>query len=283
MTPGTYLIGEVKVSGIAAGADQIVNVQWPTALIPPETVMVGMSNVTWHPCLLVECSPLDGPTTGGNHVWDSNSLGQKNISIVYSDATTDFASAIVAGSEENLSEYLILEIDRGYLPREVQLYVDLVNPILKRRLRTGFKPPKEKPGEQVIEMTPELNPEIKLTNGFRVAIETESPRERGGGGLAVHMPQATRLEPMAPARLSRRTQPKPYSIGHYKGSEVVFLAARGKTQIPIFGGPGTLHPLIVGGITGKGAKPGEYSVSLVQRDPQGRVTGSAEIAVTVRK
>lgn len=283
MATGTYLIGEVKVSGVAAGAEQIINVQWPTALIPPETVMMGMTSVTWHPCLLVECSPLDGPTTGGNHVWDSNSLCQKNISIVYTDATADFAAGMVLGNEENLSEYLILEIDRGFLPREVKLYVDLVNPALKRRLKHGFHPEKER-GEPVGEVSPEFNPEIKLAGGFRVAIEAEPQITPNGGGIALRSPQTTRLEPMAPSRLTRRTsQLKPFTIGHHNGAEVVFCASRGKTQIPVYGGAGALHPIVIGGIAGKGAKPGEYSVTVLQRDPHGQVTGSAEIAVNVRK
>jgi hypothetical protein len=235
LTPGTYLIGEVKVTGLGPGADQIVNVQWPTPLIPPENVMVGMTNVHWHPCLLVECSPLDGPTTG-NHVWDSNSLAQKNISIVYADMSSDFAVGMVVGHFENRSEYLILELNRGNLPREVRLYVDLVNPILKRRLLSGLKQ------------------------------------------------EEWRTFELYPGRLTpRATQRKPFEIGHYKGREVALLAPRTRTQVPIFGGPATLHPVIIGGIVGEGAKPGEYSVTLVQRDSKGNTTGSAEIMVNVGK
>lgn len=236
LTPGTYLIGEVKVTGLAAGANQIVNVQWPINLIPPEFVMVGMTNVQWHPCLLVECSPLDGPTTGGNHVWDSNSLAQKNISIVYTDLSTDFAIAMVVGNLENRSEFLVLEINRGYLPREVRLYVDLVNPILKRRLL---------------------------------------------GNLEQEEWRTFELYPGRPTR--RMAQRKPFEIGHYEGRDVAFLAPRTKTQVPIYGGAGTLHPVIIGGIVGDGAQPGEYSVTLIQRDSKGNTTGSAEIMVNVDK
>jgi Subtilase family len=39
MTPGTYFIGEAKVTGIALGGEQIVNVEWPSGLIPPSDVM----------------------------------------------------------------------------------------------------------------------------------------------------------------------------------------------------------------------------------------------------
>jgi len=139
MAPGTYFIGEVKVTGLAPGADQIVNVQWPAGLIPPADVMVGMTNVHWHPCLLVEVTPHDGPTPTGNHVWDDNNLAQKNISIVGTDTGSDFSFASVIGNEENHADYLLLDINRGNLPKEVELYVNLLDPLLRRRLRTFDK------------------------------------------------------------------------------------------------------------------------------------------------
>jgi hypothetical protein len=92
-------------------------------------------NVSWHPSLLVEITPHDGPTATGNHVFDDNNLAQKNISIVSTNPGSNFSFAVVVGHEENLSEYLILEVDRGRLPSEVQLFVDLVDPILRRGTR----------------------------------------------------------------------------------------------------------------------------------------------------
>ncbi len=242
LTTGTYLIGEVKISGLAAGAEQIVNVQWPTALVPPEFVMMGMVNVKWHPCLLVECSPLDGPTTG-NHVWDSNSLAQKNISIVYSDAATDFASALVVGNEENPSDCIFLEIDRGYLPPQVTLYVDLVNPRLRRRLRAWLA-------------SEQTGPTVASSYA-----ETHSLSRRAAATPIVR---------------------KPFRLGHYDGREVVFVSHR-RVIVPICAGAGVLSPIIVGGVVGKGAKPGEYSITLLQRNLDGAVSGSAEVAVTIRE
>ncbi|MGQ0642004.1 MAG: S8 family serine peptidase [Gemmatimonadaceae bacterium] len=242
LTTGTYLIGEVKISGLAAGTDQIVNVQWPTALIPPEFVMMGMVNVKWHPCLLVECSPLDGPTTG-NHVWDSNSLAQKNIAIVYTDALADFASAIIVGNEENLSECIFLEIDRGYLPRQVTLYVDLVSPQLRRRLRAWLA------------------------------------SEKARGTLA---PSYTAVHALSYGSVATVVARKPFTLGHFNGREVVFLSRR-TARVPICAGAGALSPIIVGGIVGKGARPGDYSVTVLQRNLDGAVSGSAEVVVTIRK
>lgn len=98
LTPGTYLIGEQLVNPVAAGADGFVTFEWPQDLVPPETVSVAGVEVRWHPCLLVEVSPHDGFAPTGNHVWENNNLAQKNISIVYPDASSDNASLMVLGN-----------------------------------------------------------------------------------------------------------------------------------------------------------------------------------------
>jgi hypothetical protein len=134
MVPGTYFIGEAKVTGVAPGDEQIIHIQWPVGLIPPESVTVAMNTTHWHPCLLVEVTPHDGPTPTGNHVWDSNNLAQKNITIVGTDAGQDFQFATVVGNEHNSVDYLLFEINRGRLPKEVTLYVNLLDPLLRRGL-----------------------------------------------------------------------------------------------------------------------------------------------------
>lgn len=240
MTPGTYLIGEVKVTGIAPGDDEVVVVEWTSDKIPPQDVMVGMTSVHWHPCLLVECSPIDGSSTG-NHVWDSNSLAQKNISIVYSDSSSGFAAAIVAGNVDNASPCLFLEVDRGNLPSSVRLYVDLIDPALKRRLRSGRIP----------------RPQAACCCS-------------GTAGKAGH---ANAIESTV----------KDYELGHHEGREVAFLRPRKRVKLPLPANPGALFPLVVGGIFGPGYKPGEHEIVLVQRDCDGKASGSAGIAVRRRQ
>jgi hypothetical protein len=237
MTPGTYFIGEVKVTGVAPGADQIVNVEWPAGLIPPDTVTVGLSTVHWHPCLLVEVTPHDGPTSTGNHVWDDNNLAQKNITIVSTDAGQDFRFATVIGNEHNLAEYLWLEINRGRLPKEVQLYVNLLDPLLRRRLR-------------------------KFDQWKEPAVASQIGEVQWMKTIA--------------ARPSWR-------IGCHQGQEVVFLLPQPKVQVPVVAGKGRITPLVVGGIVGKGAQAGVYEVVLFQRQPDGRISGSAALQVTIGK
>lgn len=179
MTPGTYFIGEAKVSGLAPGEDRIVSVKWPASLIPPAEVDAGMGPVHWHPCLLAEISPHDGPAPTGSHVWDDNNLAQKNITIVDTDADADsgFRFANVIGHQDNLADTLILEIDRGRLPAEVRLYVDLLDPALLRQVRepalagaVDFAGPQpwevgRHKGEDVLFLRPEPRVQIPLPIG----------------------------------------------------------------------------------------------------------------------
>jgi hypothetical protein len=258
ITPGTYFIGEAKVTALAPGAEQIVNVEWPPGLIPPVQVVTLAGTVQWHPCLLVEITPHDGPTPTGNHIWDDNNLAQKNISIVGTDAGLDFAIATVIGHEENPAEQLIFEINRGLLPREVQLYVDLLDPMLRRRLR-------------------KLNVEQPQTG-----LSSKTARR---DGLALATDADGKRLPIAGAHLPRyrwmlASRP-PWRIGWHEGNEVVLLQAQPRVQIPVAAGSGRLSTLVVGGVVGRGARPGTYEIVLIQRQPNGAISGSATLLVTI--
>src|SRR5262249_19025365 len=215
--------------------------------IPPADVTTPSGTVHWHPCLLAEVTPHDGPTPTGNHVWDDNNLGQKNITIVDADAGSDFAIATVIGHEENKAAHLVLEINRGRLPREVELYVDLMAPVLRKRFRPLLKTPVVAPVRREMELA---------------------------GALA-----DSRLPPLSPAR----PQQQDWRIGRHKGQEVILLRNQPRVQVPIDGGQGRLSAVIVGGIIGKEAKPGRYEIVLIQRNPSGEISGSAELRLTIGK
>ena len=127
MTPGTYFIGEGKVTAVPAGGEQILVIEWKPELIPPAQVETPVGIVSWHPCLLTEITPHDGPPASGNHVWDDNNLAQKNVSIVEASSGSGFEMAIVIGEGDNDADWLALEIHRGRLPSNVQLYLNLLD------------------------------------------------------------------------------------------------------------------------------------------------------------
>ncbi|MEM9548170.1 MAG: S8 family serine peptidase, partial [Bacteroidota bacterium] len=118
---GTYLIGEQFVNTIAANTDAIYNFQWPAALVPPEIV----GGTRWHPCLLAEVSPHTGPTPSGNLVYDNSNLGQRNITIDYSDDNSDdtFEATGVIGNATDFSRSKRIVLHKGSLPKSATIWI----------------------------------------------------------------------------------------------------------------------------------------------------------------
>ena len=142
------------------------------------------------------------------------------------------------GNEHNPAEYLILEVNRGHLPKDVELYVNLLDPLLRRRLRT-FDQWKQEP----------------------------TPTGRIG---EVQWMKTIAVRPS-------------WRIGWHQGQEVVFLLPQPKVRVPVAAGKGRFTPLVVGGVVGKGTQAGVYEVVLIQRQPDGHISGSAALRVTVGK
>jgi hypothetical protein len=271
LVPGTYLIAERKFTGLGAGASNIVSVPWPAALIPPETVVVGGSTVKWHPCLLLEISPHDGPAPSGTHVWDDNNLAQKNITIVYADAAADFEIATVFGFGDGRSRTLTLEFDRSGVPAQVRLWVDLLNPRLKERLRGVVKYQGEPEGE---EMT------VTLLEEARVRLEPGG-WERRRTGTVTTLPARTQLR--RPGGASSKEEQVTFTLGQHQGREVAFLAPHGITRIPGIQAAGEPLLVVVGGHVPGGVPPGPYLLGITQRDGDGTLTGGVGVEVNVRE
>jgi len=123
LVQGTYLIGEAFVTTQASGAEVIYDFQWPAAMVPPETV----GGTSWHPCLLAEVSPHTGPTPSGNLVIDNSNLGQRNITIDYTDddnSTDDTYEATgVVGNAEDKSTMKRLVLHKGKLPKKSPIWI----------------------------------------------------------------------------------------------------------------------------------------------------------------
>ena len=121
-TPATYLVGVQRIASVPPGGSIVAHVRWPRTLIPPAA--------GWHPCLLVEISPHDGPAPTGGYVWENNNLAQKNISIVNAlrgqllELPFRFAHATL---KETLTS---LEIRKVRAPQELSIFLDLKEPRL---------------------------------------------------------------------------------------------------------------------------------------------------------
>jgi hypothetical protein len=269
LVPGTYLIGERKYTGLAAGASDIVNLPWPAMLVPPQTVVVGGSTVHWHPCLLLEISPHDGPAASGTHVWDDNNLAQKNISIVYADAGTDFEVAAVFGYGDGRARTLALEIDRNGVPPQVRVWVDLLNPRLKERLRAYVKQPWTPEGEELT---------VTLLEEAKVRLEPGGWERRRGGTITT-LPARTQLQRKA----AGKEEQVAFTIAHHEGREVAFLAPSGTTRIPGLQVAGEPLLIAIGGHVPDGLAPGVHIIGVNQRDADGTLTGGVGIEVNVTK
>lgn len=267
LVPGTYLIGEVKYQRLAAGGSDTVNVPWPAAMIPPETVVVSGSTVKWHPCLLLEISPHDGPAPSGNHVWDDNNLAQKNISIVYADAPGDFEVAAVIGNAYDGTRRLTLELERHKVPPQVRLYVDLLNPKLRKQLQGMLARPRGAEQEEcTITLLEETTVLIKCGEGAESASVTT-------------LPAKTNLRRTVGAEDRQGN----FTLGYHQGREVAFLAPHGTTRIPGLRTSGDPILVVVGGYVPANTSKGTFTLDITQRDAAGALTGGLGVEINVRE
>jgi hypothetical protein len=125
LQPGTYLIGESVVNNLASGATTIVKMTWDQDLVPPQTVTVGGSTVTWHPCLLAEAAPHDGPAIVAGLTYPvkgDNNIAHRNIAIDYptTGGSSELLNAVVAGTRD-VTGIVSLVIDRTALPADISV------------------------------------------------------------------------------------------------------------------------------------------------------------------
>jgi subtilisin family serine protease len=273
LVDSTHLIGEVQTGGLGPNASEIVTVVWPAAAIPPQEVMVGGSTVHWHPCLLVEISPQDGPLPSGPHVWDNNNLGQKNVTITYAADDGSFASALVAGNLLNASKFLTLRIDRAQVPAGVRLYLDVLDLQVKRRLKRLVQKGQEPGAGQPLEV-------VLLEEALVLVAQP------GGSGpsrprTAITLPPRTRLKLLD---LPGRARPRAVglALGHYRGREVFWLQPTGTVHAPLLAGRGALVPFVVGGVADQSVPPGAYLVGITQKDADGQTSGAAAVELRIR-
>lgn len=142
LVPGTYLIGEARIDNLASGANQIVKFTWPQALIPPETVIVSGATVRWHPCLLVEASPHDGPDPIGGlsvPVQGNNNIAQRNITIVNAgDADADLFVGMIAGTRDAVGVATLI-VDATQLRRATSIRLHVADERVMKQLTLGVR------------------------------------------------------------------------------------------------------------------------------------------------
>ena len=272
MTPGTYLIGETLINTLPTGPESIINMRWERAKIPPSHVIVSGVDVHWHPCLLVQITPQDGPASTGVHVWDSNNLAQRNITIIGADdSTDDFAVATIVGNLQNSNRILDIEIDRGELPGGVRLYVQVADKrimewIEKNQYSDGSRDNKE--GCCELQFLNDTKASLRCVGEKGpVAFKMQLP-----GGSVFHLCNCNNDN-------NDNGDSGSFTIGNYKGKKVLFLDMQQKIRIPILRAYSRLVPLIVGGIIDSKPEKGNYDITINQFDHKEVISGSYGISL----
>lgn len=256
---GSYLIGESHVSGLAAGDDLIVKMTWDELLIPPETVVEGGMTVHWHPCLLAEITPHDGPLPSGTTfaVKDYNNLAHRNIAIDPADpSSTTLAVAVMAGTAHSEGLQSII-LDRSLLPADYRVFVrssdkkvmNQWNIALEksqvketRSLDThtvhDYTDPKD-PSSIDLSRESEEDCEVILLDDTRIQIKCGDQKS-----LLIHAPAKTRLTTIFHQPLRRKPL---LTKGKVEGQEVIFFdGGVASIEIPTNLEVGEYLPLIFG-------------------------------------
>ncbi|WP_429885832.1 S8 family serine peptidase [Geoalkalibacter halelectricus] len=270
LVPGTYLIGEARIDNLGVGADQIVKFIWPQALIPPATVMVGGATVHWHPCLLVEASPHDGPEPIGGlavPVQGNNNIAQRNISIVdAADANADLFVGMIAGTRSAFGVATLI-LDATLLRGASSIRLHLADERAMRQLTAGIR---------------------QAVDEQRVPVRTGEDGER----CAVIIEQRTRVRvecgpcdtviEVAPgSRIftcgTRPAEPvKVNFVKHQNLEAVELIGLRGQIEIPLRLAGNQFVPLLVA-VTG----PANGDLHLAQRRGDGEISAGYGIRRTL--
>ena len=273
LVPGTYLIGEVRIDGLAAGADTIVKMTWDADLIPPANVMVGGVNVEWHPCILAEVSPPDGPAPAGAtfDVKRDNNLAHKNIRIEDpGDAGDAFAVGVAAGTSDAVGIEAVL-IDRSLVPAGYQVFVRIADEGIMGKWRELAKAGMlvgagSLPGATLPGGLPEKGCTVRLLDPARIEADCCDC-----GTLLIAAPRGTRLEFRCRKGAEDPGPPK-VAPGAHEGQEVIFFEGGSKVlELPLRLKAGEFLPIAVGLIRPQG-KRGGATLKATQRRGDGELS-----------
>jgi hypothetical protein len=265
--PGSYLIGEERVDALAPGAEAIVKIRWDEDMVPPATVVVAGIPVSWHPCLLAEVSPHDGPgpSPGSHDVKRYNDLAHKNIAIDPAVFSGGFSAAgMVAGTAVKAGVGSMV-IDRAGLAPHARVFLciddrKLMRQWLQLARESAVKPARELPwrrGRKAQRVDRDLA--LRVT-GLKVV----SDLAPGDGGRIGH--NVRDLGPMV-------------SVGRVRGREVVFFEGGGadSLELPLPLRSAQYVPLAIGVARPKRGEGGLGVLRATQRLADGELSAGYEL------
>ncbi|MBL8149727.1 MAG: S8 family serine peptidase, partial [Blastocatellia bacterium] len=191
-TPATYLIGVERIASVPAGGSVISKVRWEKAIIPPAT--------NWHPCLLVEISPHDGPAPAGQHTWENNNLAQKNITIVDAPRGRVVELPFRFSHITAVEPFVTLSVSKIKYPRNCKLFVDLKQPQLLDAVIANTKivdspvVPISSPLVPVSPIRPTRSWKVTFLEEARFSISSAEEARTEEESLIVTFPQGSKVE-----------------------------------------------------------------------------------------
>lgn len=257
LVTGTYLIGEERIDNLADDADIIVKMTWTANLIPPQNVLVAGVNVKWHPCILAEVSPHDGPAPAGAtfDVKRDNNLAHRNIRIDEPADSDDFAVAVVAGTSDAAGIDAVI-VDRSMLPTDYQVFVRIADErhmlnwleLLKAGELSAvgplpgglFEKPEQEP-EWPEKTFAESCCKVTLLDPARIGIECCD-----GNALVVKAPARTEIEMLCRSGIEALGHPN-LRLGKYQGQQVIlFDGGSHALKLPLHLASNEFVPIVLG-------------------------------------
>jgi subtilisin family serine protease len=236
LVPGTYLIGETRIDNLAAGADQIVKFVWQQALVPPETVIVGGATVRWHPCLLLEASPHDGPAPIGGlavPVQGNNNIAQRNIAII-NPGDADLFVGMIAGTRADVGIATLI-LDATRLRGATAIWLHIADERLLQQLETGLRrvvqnqPGQQSPGQECADCA------VVVDQRTRLRVEC------GSCDIVIEAAPGTRI------LTGNCAKSEPLTVGWVKQQNLAAIeirGLRGQIEIPLRLAGGQFAPLL---------------------------------------
>jgi hypothetical protein len=289
LDPGTYLIGEAVVNNLAPQGIEIVKMVWPQDLVPPRTVTIGGSAVNWHPCLLAEAAPHDGPAiiTGLPYpVQGDNNIAQLNVSIDYPQQGRSRFTAVAVGTRAGAGVDSLV-IDRTSVPRDRELVLRTPDVDLMRQwielVRSGKRFAKTEPLGIIRREDPKINVDdesfaerfsVTLLEKARLAV-----RYGDSDTLVIDASPQTRLSMIARPG-SERTPPGSVRVDVLDGQAVLRIDhGAGAFALPMRLAPNQWTPIFIGPDRPNQTREPLGRILLSQILGDGQISAGYEIAI----
>ncbi len=269
--PGTYFIGQVQIPVLAAGATQTVNLPWPAALIPPAA--------GFHPCLLAEVAPNDSRSSG-NHVWDSNNLAQKNLTIINARRGEWVEYSFQVGNAFSPAKAGGLVLHKSRLPETAGAFLDVKDAAWLAKL----KPLLPKINQPVREPLASAATIATMLRPTTIALPIHDQRQ--DESWIISLPIGARMERQrslsSSLEITRAEQLAGLHLVTLNQRPFLKLAGQAMSKLPLVLKAGEVKPMSLNVSVPANAVTGDsYEFDVVQQDAHHRIIGGVTLEIRI--